>query len=289
MNPGSLFQQNSLTTLPMANIPLENSLKVPTHKIQQSFEQAKNVLFTTGIVGQYFFVLYIAIFYGWVISNGYYEKLNGHGAIEGDTMGNFALGIHVFLAAIIMFGGPLQFLSSIRKRYPVFHRWNGRIFFSTALITVCAGLYMNATRGAHGGMLLALGNGLNALLIGAFTFMAWRTALQQDFISHKKWALRAFLMVSGVWFFRVGYGLWILLTGFTAIGIHPDLTGPFDRFLGFGHSIVPLVLLELYFLAKASKQVKVKRVATVSMWILTLLLAAGIVMVGVVFWVPAFG
>ena len=271
------------------NLPLENPIPAPYQRVQKSFNKAKKVLLTTGIAGQYMFVLYILIFYSWVISTGAYEKLNGHGVIEGDAIGNFMLGTHIVLAAIIMFGGPLQFIPSIRKRYPVFHRWNGRIFFAVALITVFAGLYMNATRGAHGGLVLALGNGLNALLIVGFSFMAWRTALHRDFVSHKKWAVRAFLMVSGVWYFRVGYGLWILLTGFTAVGANANLTGPFDRFLAFGHSLVPLLLIELYFIAKASKQLQVKRIATFSMWMLTVLLIAGFVMVGMVFWLPAFG
>ena len=270
------------------SLSLESSQALSRQKALTSFTRAKNILFTTGIIGQFLFVLYILLFYSWVVLWGKYENLNGHGLIEGDTLGNLMLAIHVALAVIVMGGGPLQFSQRIRKRYPSFHRWNGRVFYVTALVVVFAGLYMNATRGAHGGIVLALGNGLNALLIGGFSFMAWRTAIRKDFVAHKKWAIRAFLMVSGVWYFRVGYGLWILLTGFTAIGVNESLTGPFDRFLGFGHSLVPLALVELYFLAKASNRLPVKRFAARSMWVLTLLLASGIVMVSVIFWLPAF-
>ncbi|MBX2871530.1 MAG: hypothetical protein KTR30_05505, partial [Saprospiraceae bacterium] len=89
-----------------------------------------------------------------------------------------------------------------------------------------------------------------------------------------------------VWFFRVGYGLWILLTGFTAPGTSADLTGPFDRFLSFAHSIVPLLLLEFYFYAKANPNPRIKKIATVTFGILCLLLAAGIAMVAMIFWIP---
>lgn len=271
-----------------SSFSLESSPTLSRQKALKSFTRAKRVLFSTGIVGQFIFVLYILIFYSWVLWGGAYEKLNGHGVIEGDTMGNFMLGVHVALAAVVMLGGPLQFSQRIRKRYPSFHRWNGRVFYVIAGVVVFAGLFMNATRGAHGGIVLALGNGLNALLIGGFSFMAWRTAIQKDFTAHKQWAIRAFVMVSGVWFFRVGYGLWILLTGFTAMGVNESLSGPFDRFLAFGHSLVPLALVELYFLAKASNKLQVKRIASISMYVLTVLLAAGIVMVSVVFWFPMF-
>jgi hypothetical protein len=48
-------------------------------------------------------------FYGGVIRNGTYEKVNEqlvHGIISGDRMGNFMLAVHIFLAAVITLGGP---------------------------------------------------------------------------------------------------------------------------------------------------------------------------------------
>ncbi len=247
------------------------------------------VLFSIAVIGQWMFVYYIVAFYGGIFVSGEYEKVNkalGHGIIDGDVMGNMMLGIHLALAAVITFGGPLQFFASIRKRFPVFHRWNGRIFYLTAFIVTFAGLYMIYTRGAHGGITGLLGNTLNAILIFTFATLAWRTALQKDFVAHKKWAIRAFLMVSGVWFFRLGYGIWILITGFTAPGTNNNLNGPFDIFLSFAHSLVPLLLLEAYFYAKRHADLRVKQFAVGALIGLSLLMVGGIAMLILVFWAP---
>jgi hypothetical protein len=272
----------------VSDIQLDEQTQTTTSR---NLYKVTRLLFAIGVIGQLLFVYYIVAFYGGVVVNGTYENVNEqlpHGIIPGDKLGNFALAVHLSLAAVITFGGPIQFIAAIRTRLPAFHRWNGRIYYITAFLVSGAGLYMNAARGAHGGIIMALGNASNALLIMSFSVMAWRMAIQRDFRSHKKWALRAFLMVSGVWFFRIGYGLWILLTGFTGVGANADLSGPFDRFLAFGHWLVPLLLLEFYFYARDHSDARVKKRATVVFAGLCLLLAAGIVMVSMIFWAPIF-
>ncbi|MEO0338797.1 MAG: DUF2306 domain-containing protein [Bacteroidota bacterium] len=267
-----------------------NQASKSLRKSARLLQNSKKLLFGIGVTGQWLFVIYIVALYGGIWLSGNYEAVNDHlphGVIEGDTMGNLALGIHLFIAAIITFGGPLQFIPFIRNRYPAFHRWLGRTYFLIAFLAAGSGLYMIITRGAHGGWINALGNWLNALLIMIFSILAWRTAMQRDFKSHRKWAIRAFVMVSGVWFFRIGYGLWLLLTGFSGIGITADLTGPFDRFLSFGHSIIPLMILECYFWAKSQQNPVVKQRIAYLLGILAIFLAAGIAMVSMVFWWPA--
>ncbi len=246
------------------------------------------ILFAIGVAGQLAFAYYIIVFYGGIGLSGAYERANeamGHGVIAGDSIGNWTLAVHLFLAAIITLGGPVQFIPAIRRRFPVFHSWNGRIYFVTAFVISIAGLTLNFIRGAHGGTIGALGNGLNAALIMGFSAMAWRTAWQRDFKAHKKWALRAFLMVSGVWFFRVGYGLWILLMGFKPVGMTAALTGPLDRFLLFAHSLLPLLIIEFYFYVKQAG-FSVQRWGAAFFSLLCVLLAAALVMVVMLFWMP---
>lgn len=42
-----------------------------------------------------------------------------------------------------------------------------------------------------------------------FVALAWRSALARDFAIHRRHALRAWLLVNGVWFLRIG----IMLAG----------------------------------------------------------------------------
>ena len=247
------------------------------------------ILFGVAVAGQWLFVVYIVSFYGGAVLSGALERINQqlpHGVIEGDTIGNAALAVHISLAAVIIFGGPLQFIPAIRNRFPVFHRWNGRIFLSTAFVVAGAGMLMNIIRGAHGGTTAMLGAILNTGLIVVFGVLAWRMAMRRNFAAHKKWAIRAFLMVNGVWFFRVGYGLWLLITGFKAPGANADLTGPFDIFLQFGHSLVPLLLLEGYFFVRNHASLAVKRAGAAALILLTLMLIGGLAILTMVFWFP---
>jgi hypothetical protein len=268
---------------------IQEKQSIDQSQIHKNFKRAKNSLFAIAMIGQWIFVTYILLFYGEIAMSGDYERVNEqlpHGIIEGDTIGNLMMGMHLALAVIIMFGGPLQFIPAIRKQFPRIHRWNGRIYYFTALITVCAGMYMNLSRGTHGGTLGLLGNTLNASLIFWFSIMAWRTAMQKDFRSHRKWAIRAFLMVSGVWFFRIGYGLCLLLSGFTGVGMTRNMTGPVDVFLMFGHSLVPLILGELYFWTKTHPNLKIKKAGMIGLIVLSIFLVAGISMVTMIFWLP---
>ena len=275
----------------VSDIQLSPAQKSDLQKAKNILSRSKQLLFTIGVLGQFLFVAYIVAFYGGVAMSGDYAVVNehlGHGVVEGDFMGNLALGVHIFLAAVVMFGGPLQFIKKVRTHYPKFHRWNGRLFYVIAFVASLAGLYMNITRGANGGIPGFMGNALNAALIMIFSVLAWRTALKRNFVAHRKWAIRAFLMVSGVWFFRVGYGLWILLSGFSGLGMSQQMDGPFDIFLMFGHSLVPLAIAELYFFAKADSRAQIKKGIAGIFGLLSLLLVAGILMVSLVFWLPMF-
>ncbi len=267
----------------------KNTMIAEATPSNNSLRKTTRLLFAIAVLGQWLFVYYIVALYGGIALSGEFERINdilAHGVIEGDRVGNAALAVHLALAAIIIFGGPLQFFKGLRRRFPTFHRWNGRIYFVTAFLISFAGLYMIYARGAHGGTLGAMGNTLNAILIMSFSVLAWRRAMQRRFDEHKKWALRAFLMVCGVWFFRIGYGLWLLLTGFTAPGMSADLTGPYDIFLMFGHSLVPLAILEFYFYAKAHPSPTFQKRSAAFFGLLCLLLVGGIGMLAFVFWLP---
>ena len=134
-----------------STLPLDPAISQTQQKVQKGFERAKNILFITGVVGQFLFVLYIVLFYGGVALQGTYDKIQGHGIMEGDPMGNLMFASHVTLAAIIILGGPLQFFPGIRWKYPTFHRWNGRVYFSTAFIVVfCRTIYECYTWGTRG-------------------------------------------------------------------------------------------------------------------------------------------
>ena len=270
-------------------------LSVPSPSLQvkarKALDRSATLWFVIALIGQWFFALYILGFYGVSSVNGTYESWNEHlfsGLIENDLLGNLFLIMHLILAFIITLGGPLQFFPKFRNKYRVFHRWNGKIYILVALMISIDGLYLIFSRGVIGGFVIMGGNIVNASLIMAFSVMAFLSARKKQFLAHRKWAIRTFLMVSGVWFFRIGFSFWILINQ-GAPGHTENFDGPFDLFLAYGHSLVPLAAAELFFLAEKSKHVQAKFSMTALMVLLSLITALGIFMATQIFWIPKMG
>lgn len=281
-----LFKQERMNS----TYPTPNLTQTSTAKANQLLKKSTQVLFMIAVIGQLFFVVHIVSYYGSSIFTGDYEhwnKLLANGLVEGDVIGNIVLMMHIFLAAVITFGGPLQFIPKVRSNYPTFHRWNGRVYTLTAILISLAGLYMVFMHGVIGGNIMAMGNTLNASLIIIFAILTWRTAVSRDFTAHKRWAIRAFLVVSGVWFFRIGFGIWIAINFGSAPGSTEDLSGPFDMFLAFAHTLIPLAILELYFFTKQKNSSIVKYAMATFLLVLSGLLAVGIIMTTMIFWMPS--
>jgi hypothetical protein len=152
--------------------------------------------FLTALAGQWIFVYYIAVFYGSLIFGQDLEGLREthlpNGFVSGDTVGNLDVAAHVLLAVIIMGGGPLQFIPQIRARFPVFHRWNGRLYLLTVFTVSLAGLYLIWTRGSIGGRVGDIVISVNAALIIVFAILALRSAIARDIKTHRRWRCACF-------------------------------------------------------------------------------------------------
>ena len=108
---------------------------------------AARLWFVTAVIGQWFFLYYLLVFYGPSTLTGDFQawtrnRLLFKGYVAGDTAGNLAFAAHALLAAVIAFGGALQIVPQIRARALAFHRWNGRVFLVTAVGLSLSGLYM---------------------------------------------------------------------------------------------------------------------------------------------------
>lgn len=243
--------------------------------------------FVVAFVGQLLFAYYVLAYYGGAAVEGNWAKWNGvfkHGYVAGDAVGNIAVGVHLFLAFVVTVCGPLQLIPQIRTYAPMFHRWNGRIYLTTAVVTSVAGLFMLFNRGSVGGAIQHVGIALNAVLVIVFAAMALRYALARDFVTHRRFALRLFLVVSGVWFYRVGLMLWLVANKGPA-GFDPvTFQGPFLYFIAFANYLLPLAILEIYFYTKDNTHARGHLTMAAGLLVLTLAMAAGIVFATKLMW-----
>ncbi|WNC68736.1 DUF2306 domain-containing protein [Thalassotalea nanhaiensis] len=245
--------------------------------------------FLVTVFGQWIFAFYVAMFYGSASLDGDFARWNKvmpHGYIAGDTVGNIAVGMHLLLALVVLIGGPLQLIPQIRKSAPKFHRINGRIYILTALILSIGGLFMVWTRGVAGGEIGKYSISLNAILIMAFASLAVYFAIKRDIKTHRRWAIRLFIVMGGVWFFRIGLMLWLMIHQ-APVGFDPKtFEGPFLTFLGFAQYLIPLAVAQLYFKASDSTNNHHKIIMSVTLVLLTLAMAGGIVAASLGMWLP---
>jgi uncharacterized membrane protein len=252
-----------------------------------ALKAAARFWFVVTVVGQLVFAFTVASFYALTALRGDYHKWNfTNGYVPGFSMGNTAVVMHVASAVIIMLAGAVQLVPQVRNRFPVFHRWNGRIYMLTAVTLSVAGLYMTWFRGSVGDLSVHLGSSLNAVLIWLCGAMALRYALARDFKTHRRWALRFFLVVSASWFFRIGFFLsFLVFKG--PFGFDPvTFRGPFLTFMTFGQYLIPLAVLEIYLRAQ-DRPGALRRMATAGMlFVMTLVMVAGLFAVAMAQWVP---
>jgi hypothetical protein len=222
----------------------------------QSALQTSAVLwFIPAALGQWAFAYHVAKEYFATALKGNVGAWNERlfvGLVEGDLAGNIALIVHLIIAFVVTIGGTLQLIPQIRRAAPAFHRWNGRLYILMAFVTSIAALYMVATRDTFGPDSLEIAVSINALLIMLFGALTLRYGVARQIDVHQRWALRTFMVMSGVWFMRIMYACLAIVTGGNIPGATADMSGPTNLVVNFASYLLPLAVLELYFLAKRS-------------------------------------
>ena len=131
---------------------------------------------------------------------------------------------HVLPAMLFMVLGPLQFVRSLRSKYPQIHRWSGRIFLTASAVVGITGLTM-----AFGKTVGGLDEKAAITLFGTFFLIALakalRHALRRDFARHREWMIRGYAIGLAVATIRP-----IMATFFAAALMHGDAPEPKEFF-----------------------------------------------------------
>lgn len=246
------------------------------------------IWFGVAAIGQAAFVWMILAHFGrrTLIGDfaGWNDKPLIKGYAPGDDVGNVMFAVHVLLAAVVTLGGLMQLIPALRRRAPAFHRWNGRVFLITAVVMAVGGLWLTWGRETYLSLISAVAVSVDGALILIFAALAWLTAVRRDFEAHRRWAMRAFLAVNGVWFLRVGLMAWAIATG--GLGMNKTLSGPADIVLQFGAYLIPLALFEAYWRAGRSARRGLQRLTVVAMGLAAAVTALGVFGAVVFMWGP---
>jgi len=208
--------------------------------------------FAATVLGQWTFLAYTVIAYGLTAFAGDFVSWNERiesGHLPGDAFGNAMVGVHLLTAVLVLGLGPLQLIPWVRTRWPRLHGWSGKAFILGSAIAVLAGLYMLFDRDI-GSFSLQAGFVSQAVLMGAFGWLTYRTAVRRDLAAHHSWALRFYMVTNIALFYRVIFVLWFMVTGGVGVNIETG-EGAFLDFMALGQYL-PLFLLEVYLRIRQS-------------------------------------
>lgn len=244
----------------------------------------------TAFVGHMVFGAYIIGTYGAATMHGdkvAWNRVWPTGFVPSQPVGNLIVVIHVLLASVVAICGPLQLIPMLRRRASWFHRWNGRVYATVAIVVGLAGLAMLASNRAFVGASQNGSVAINGILLVLCAVMAWRSARARAFAEHRKWALRLFVLAAGVWFFRIGLAAWIAVNN-GIVGFNPaTMQGPALLTLALAEWMVPLAVIEAYFRVEAAPHAIGRYIVAVLILMLALATGYGTYRAAIGMWLPA--
>ena len=241
------------------------------------------------LAGQAIFATYVLVFYGGAVVRddlAAWNQVFPRGYAHGDVFGNLLVASHVAFTVLLVLAGAVQLIPAVRNRAPWLHRISGRVFVSGAAVIALGGLGMMLHRGAVGDSAQHFALAINAVVILVCAAQALRYARARRFPQHRAWALRLWIAFSGVWFFRIGLALWIVVHG-EPVGFDPDsFTGPFLTTWAFGQYVVPLAFLEVWLRTERHATPVLANAMTVLFAALSLMTLAAIGAASLLLWLP---
>lgn len=115
--------------------------------------------------------------------------------------------LHILPGIVVLTLGPLQFVTGLRTRYPVLHRWTGRLLLTAAIPVGLSGLFFGVLV-PYAGLSEAAPSAVFGLVFLFAAVQAFRAIRRRDLSRHREWVLRLFALAMGVGTIRVvGLGL----------------------------------------------------------------------------------
>ncbi len=103
-----------------------------------------------------------------------------------------AAALHFGIGGLALILGPWQFLPALRRKAPAAHRWTGRLYVLSCLVSGCAALVL--AQQTHTGLNSQIGFVLLATLWLITTLIGWKRARERDFAAHRRSMIRSFAL-----------------------------------------------------------------------------------------------
>lgn len=145
---------------------------------------------------------------------------------------------HVAFALPVLFGAPLQFITSLRITAPGLHRAVGKAYVVGACSAAVLAIYLGAIVGEYEGSKLSIG--LTGLMWIFFTLAAWRFGVVRNFAAHRAFMIRSYTMTLVLVWLRLMYDFQDYLFFYVT---NEDLR---DATREWASWVVPLLVVEMW-------------------------------------------
>lgn len=122
--------------------------------------------------------------------------------------------VHLVPALVFVLAGPLQFIRQVRRRWPVWHRWVGRVFLAAGVLMAYSSIHLVLNR-AFGGPSEAAATVIFAGVLLGCLGTAFAHIRNRRIREHREWMIRSFVIGIAVVTIRPVVGLYLLLTEYS--------------------------------------------------------------------------
>jgi len=268
---------------------LMNKVGVPLISAEKTLSHIVKYWVVVALLGQWMFAAYILSIYALptIFGNSAltFSLSPGQGANTESSAESLVFFVHIIPAALMAMSGLFQLFPSIRKKYPKFHRYNGRMFLTLGLSGALTGLYLTWGAGFRFSDLGSLGVTFNGILIPIAIYFAWKAAIEKKFTIHRRFAIHSFILINGVWSFRLYLMGWFVVNQ-GANGNSASIDGPADIALSFASYLLPMAIAEVIFWAQRNKNNNIKWLAAIFAGTGAIITTVGVAAAVTMMWIP---
>ncbi len=277
----------------MTDISLEASTAALGKREYNWLDISGKIWFVTTAFGQWLFFIYIIGHFGVRFTtdgvSGFEGTQLANGFIPGDQVGNTALAVHILVGGLIVAAGQIQLIPRIRNKLPRLHRYSGWFYMLASMaVSIAGGGLVWSRERVIGSLIQDIGVTIGGLLVLMFVPLALYYAMNKNFVAHRRWALRLFMVVSAVWFLRLMTFAWFIFGGGVGIDVK-TFSGPFLEMANFAQYLLPLALLEIYFLVQKPKYQQYRPAVAGLIIFFSGIMLVGILSISSVWWLPKIG
>lgn len=119
--------------------------------------------------------------------------------------------LHIIFGGIALLIGWIQFSKKFRNKYMNIHRWIGKVYIASVLISGIPGFYIALH--ASGGLSPKLGFSIGAVLWVVITYLGYSTIRKGNIEAHKKWMMYSYAGTFGAVTLRIWLPLLMVTLG----------------------------------------------------------------------------